>query len=52
MKQMKGNRKTVGDLTAVTKNRNGRLEGKKTLHDSMTIPALIYGNETWTSPEG
>ena len=41
-------RRVVGTLKAVTRNRMVSMEAKKSLHDSVLIPTLTYGSETWT----
>ncbi len=38
-------RRVVGTLKAVTRNRATNIEVKKTLHDSVVIPTLMYGSE-------
>ncbi len=44
------------DLHKLFKEYNNMLKGrtvmKKALHDSITVPTIMYGSETWTWNEG
>ena len=45
-------RRVVGSLKAVMRNREVSMEVKKSLCDSIVVPTLTYGSETWTLLEG
>ncbi len=44
---MKG-RSVIGSLARVMRGRNVSMEVKKGLRNSVLLPTLIYGSETWT----
>ena len=50
--RVKQGRKVSGALKSVTRNRNVNVKVKKTLHDSVLMPTMLYGCETWTLLEG
>ena len=44
-------RQAMGTLNAIMKNRRVSMEVKKGLRDSIVLPTLTYGSETWTWSE-
>lgn len=49
-RRMNEGRKIIGNVGAITRNKNVTNKAKIIIYDSVFTPTVLYGSEIWTPP--